>query len=130
MDSERALKIALRRAVGEVLRPAPWRESAVREDLRRRRSSRSGSRAQDKPRMVWPRSAMQFAAALLVVVLAAAALAEDLDLRERAAPLVHATLFVTAYQNKERHLLALLLSSLHADDCLSPPSTSHTTLSP
>ena len=70
MDNERALKIELRRALDEVLPPAPWLEAAVREDLRKRRSSRSASRGQSKPLMVWPRSAMQLAAILLIVLVA------------------------------------------------------------
>src|SRR5258708_37448850 len=98
MDSERALKIELRQALDEVLPPAPWLESAVREDLRKRRPSRSGSRGQDKPRMVWPGSAMQFAAAMLIVVLAAAAFAAFLDLRPRATHVAPAALDVAAYQ--------------------------------
>ena len=84
MDSERALKVELSRALDEVLPPAPWLEAAVREDLRKRRAKRSASRGQGKPRMAWPRSAMQFAAATLIVVLAGAALAAFLDLRYRA----------------------------------------------
>ena len=123
MDSERALKIELRQALDEVLPPAPWLESAVREDLRKRRSSRSGSRAQDKPRMVWPRSAMQFAAALLVVVLAAAALTAVLDLRYRAAHVAPATMDVTAYQAMVSRDLDRLLSAGNGVDCVTLQST-------
>src|SRR5258708_5105073 len=128
MDSERALKIELRPALDEVLPPAPWLESPVREALRKRLSSRSGGPAHDQPRkveprMVWRRSAMQFAAALLVVVLAAAALAAVLDLRYRAAHVVPATMDVTAYQAMVSRDLDRLLSAGNGVDCVTLQST-------
>ena len=123
MDSERALKIELRQALDEVLPPAPWLESAVREDLRKRRPSRSGSRGQDKPRMVWPGSAMQFAAAMLIVVLAAAVLAAFLDVRSRATHVVPAAMNVTAYQAMMSRDLDRLVSAGNGVDCVTLQST-------
>jgi hypothetical protein len=117
------LKVELRRALDEVLPPAPWLESAVREDLRQRRPSRSGSRGQDKPRMVWPGSAMQFAAAILIVLLAAAALAAFLDLRSRATHVVPAAMNVTAYQAMMSRDLDRLVSAGNGVDCVTLQST-------
>lgn len=73
MDNERVLKVELRRALDEVLPPAPWLEAAVREDLRKRRATRSGDRGPGRPQMAWPRHAMQLVAVLLIVLVAGTA---------------------------------------------------------
>jgi hypothetical protein len=116
MDNERALKIELRRALDEVLPPAPWLESAVREDIRKRRSNRAASRTRGKSRTVWPRSAMPFAAAMVIVVVAAAAVAAFLDLRFSATRVAPAAMGVTAYQAMvSRDDGELIIAS--SDDC-------------
>jgi hypothetical protein len=123
MDNERALKIELRQALDDVLPPAPWLESAVREDLRLRRSSRSRRRVQAKPWTVWPRGGMQFAAAMLIVVLAAAALAAVLDLRYRDTHVAPAAMDVTAYQAMVSRDLDRLRSAGNGVDCVTLQST-------
>jgi hypothetical protein len=123
VDSEQNLRIELRRALDEVLPPAPWLESAVREDLRKRRSSRSATRPQGKPRLVWPRGAVQFAAAMLIVVLAAAALAALLDLRYRATHVAPAGMDVSAYQAMVSRDLDRLISAGNGVDCVTLQST-------
>ena len=123
MDNERSLKIELRQALDEVLPPAPWLESAVREDLRKRRASRSASHGQGKSRMVWPSSAMQLAAAILIVVLAAAALAAFLDLRYRDSHVAPAALDVTAYRAMVSRDLDRLVSAGNGVDCVTLQST-------
>ena len=74
MDNERQLKNEFRRALDEVLPPVPWLEAAIAEDLRKRRS---GGPVDRRPgvqrRSDWPsRPAMQLAASVLIVLLAAA----------------------------------------------------------
>jgi hypothetical protein len=123
VDSERALKIEMSRALDEVLPPAPWLEAAVREDLYKRRSSRSRRRDQGKPGLVWPRSAMQLAAAVLIVVLAAAALAAFLDLRYRATNVSPAAMDVPGYQSLVSRDLDRLVSAGNGIDCTTLQST-------
>lgn len=87
MDNERAMRTELRRALDDVLPPAPWLAAAVTEDLRRRRSRSSPDRGSRKSPRTWtavPLSSMQLAAVVLVIVLAAAAGAAFLDLHYRA----------------------------------------------
>jgi hypothetical protein len=84
VDSERALRIELSRALDEVLPPAPWLEAAVKDDLRKRRSrswSGRGSVNSQRRRPVWPRSAVQVAAGVVIVVLVGAALAAFFESR-------------------------------------------------
>lgn len=118
MDNDRALKIELSRALDEVLPPVPWLEAAVREDLRKRRAIRSAIRGQGKPHLVWPRSGMQLAAAMLIVVLAAAALAAFLDLRDRATHVGPAALDAPAYQALVSRDLDRLVSAGNGVDCV------------
>jgi len=118
VDSKQVLKVELRRALDEVLPPAPWLEAAVREDLRKRRVTRSMDRDWAKTRMAWPRGGMQFAAAMLIVVLAAAALAAFLDLRYRAAHVAPAALDATAYQAMVSRDLDRLVSAGNGVDCV------------
>jgi hypothetical protein len=75
VDSERALKNEFRRALDDVLPPAPWLPTTVSEGLReerRRRSWRMGSR---RPVIVvrLPQFSQKVAAAALIVVLLVAA---------------------------------------------------------
>jgi hypothetical protein len=75
VDNERQLKMEFGRALDEVLPPAPWLEAAVTEDLRKRRARKSVVRTSGRQEESnWlPRPAMQLAAGLLVLMLAAAA---------------------------------------------------------
>ena len=99
MDNERALKIELRQALDDVLPPAPWLEAAVREDLRKRRSLGSLERGSQHGRRAWPRTPMQLAAGVLVVVLALAAVATFFELRSRSTQVAPAgALTIRAYQ--------------------------------
>jgi hypothetical protein len=101
VDSEQVLKVELRRALDEVLPPAPWLEAAVKDDLRKRRSRGSINRGQDTSRLVrtaWPRTPMQLAAGVLIVVLAGAALAAFLELRSFAPRSEPAALDLVHYQ--------------------------------
>lgn len=86
MDNERQLKMEFGRALDEVLPPAPWLEAAVTEDLRKRRSRRSVVRTSGThQKSNWlPRPAMQLAAGLLVLMLAAAAVVTFAALRYHA----------------------------------------------
>ena len=97
MDSEQTLRIELRRALDEVLPPAPWLEAAVREDLRKRRSRGHVGSGSQHGRRVWPRPPLQLAAGVLILVVAAAAVAAFLELRftPRSEP---AALDLAAYQ--------------------------------
>lgn len=98
MDSEQTLKIELRRALDEVLPPAPWLEAAVKEDLRKRRSSGYvGSRSQPA-RRARPRPPMQLVAGLLILVVAAAAVAAFVELRYSTPRSEPAALNLAAYQ--------------------------------
>jgi hypothetical protein len=84
VDSEQTLRIELRRALDEVLPPAPWLEAAVKDDLRKRRSRSGVGRGPIKSQQratVWPRSSVQLAAGVLIVVLAGAALAAFFESR-------------------------------------------------
>lgn len=82
MASERDLKAGFRRALDEVVPPAPWLEAATIEDLRQRRASKwVNPRAGQPPQTSWPRSLVPLAAGVLIVLVAAAALAAFLGLR-------------------------------------------------
>jgi hypothetical protein len=84
VDNERALRTELRRALDDVLPSAPWLESAVVEDLRTRRARGRPDRGDSKfpyRRAGWTRSAMQLAAAALIVLMASIALVTFIDLR-------------------------------------------------
>ncbi len=117
MDSEQTLRIELHRALDEVLPPAPWLEAAVRDDLRNRRENRSTDRGPGKLRTAWPGGAMQFAAGLLVVVLAAAAVAAFLDLRYRATHLAPAAMDAPAYEAMVSRHIDQLVSANNGLDC-------------
>ncbi len=87
MDNERELRTAFRRALDDVLPPVPWLEAAVTEDQRRRRARRSvdGSLSKTQPRRtVLPRPVIQFAAGVLILVLAAATVVTFFELRHTA----------------------------------------------
>ncbi len=75
MDSERALRTELRRALDEVLPPAPWLPATVSEGLREERRKRSWRIEPRRPFIVvrLPRFSQKVAAAALIIVLAAAA---------------------------------------------------------
>jgi hypothetical protein len=74
VDSERLLRNEFRRALDEVLPPAPWLEAAVTEDFRKRRSRGLVDRTLGVPQRSksLARAPMQLAATVLVLVLAAA----------------------------------------------------------
>ena len=97
MDNEQTLRIELRRALDEVLPPAPWLEAAVKDDLRERRSRGNAGSGSQHGRPGWLRPQMQVAAALLILVLAATAVDALLELRfaPRSEP---AALDLAAYQ--------------------------------
>jgi len=114
------MRIELRRALDEVLPPVPWLEATVAQDLRKRRSSRSvdtsasqshrGTRAFNRP-------LIQLAATVLVVVLAAAAGAMYLELRNlgpRNAPANR--LSIEAYQKMVSRDDGLVIVARN-DDC-------------
>jgi len=99
VDSERALKIELRQALDEVLPAAPWLEAAVRDDLRRRHSRGSAGRVSQLGHRAWPRTSMQLAAGVLIVVLAAAGAATFLVLRNHGSETEPAgALTISSYQ--------------------------------
>jgi hypothetical protein len=84
VDSEQVLKVELRRALDEVLPPAPWLEAAVIDDLRKHRSptrTGRGSGSSQRRRPAWSRGGVQLAAGVLIVVLAGAALAAFVESR-------------------------------------------------
>jgi hypothetical protein len=84
VDNERALKTAFRRALDEVLPPAPWLEAAVSDHLRRRGRRRSvdAGPSQSQPRYTaLPRPAIQLAVGALILVLATATLVTVLEMR-------------------------------------------------
>lgn len=116
MDNERTLKIQLRQALDEVLPPAPWLEAAVRDDLRKRRTSRSADRGLGL-RMAWPRSGMQIAAGLLIVVLAAAAVAALIDFRYRSTHVAPAAIDVPAYEAMVSRHIDQLVTAGNGVDC-------------
>jgi hypothetical protein len=116
MDNDRALKIELRRALDEVLPPAPWLEAAVRDDLRKRRTSRSADRGLGL-RLAWPGSGMQIAGGLLIVVLAVAAVAAILDLRYRATHVAPAAMDAPAYEAMVSHHIDQLVAAGNGVDC-------------
>jgi hypothetical protein len=96
VDSERALVTEFRQALDDVLPPAPWLPSTVKEKLRQNR--RKGSWSMGALRSVidvrLPRFSQKVAAAVLVVVLAAAAVGVFLTAHRLASPSVpagHAT---------------------------------------
>lgn len=98
MDSEQTLRIELRRALDEVLPPAPWLEAAVRVDLRTRRSRSSVASGSHHGRRAWPRPPMQLAAGVLILAVAAAAVAAFLELRSFTPRSEPAALDLSAYQ--------------------------------
>lgn len=116
MDNERTLKLELRHALDEVLPPAPWLEAAVRDDLLKRRASRSADRGLG-PRMAWPGRGMQIAAGMLTVVLAAATVAAILDLRYRAAHVAPAAMDAPAYEAMVSRHIDQLVSAGNGVDC-------------
>jgi hypothetical protein len=102
VDNERQLKIEFRRALDDVLPPAPWLASTVVEGLRKRHSRESVGRGAGKSqhtRGTLPRPVLQLAAGLLIVMLAATAVAAFLELRHRAQQSTPAgPLTIAAYQ--------------------------------
>ena len=76
MDSERALRTEFRRALDDVLPPAPWLSTRVRERLHEERRKRLWRMGPGRPSIVvqLPRFSQRVAAAALITVLAAAAL--------------------------------------------------------
>ena len=98
MDNERALKVELRRALDEVLPPAPWLEAAVKEDLRRRRSRVRGVGSSTHGGRVWPQPPMQLVAGALILLVAGAAVAAVLELRSFTPRSEPAALDLGAYQ--------------------------------
>jgi hypothetical protein len=117
VDNDRTLKIELRLALDEVLPPAPWLEAAVRDDLRKRRARRSADRDPRKLLLAWPRSAMQIAAGILIVVLAAATVAAILDLRYRATHVAPAAMDAPAYEAMVSRHIDQLVSAGNGVDC-------------
>jgi hypothetical protein len=98
VDSEQVLKVELRRALDEVLPPAPWLEAAVKEDLRTRRSRGNESSGSHHGRRAWKRPPMQLAAGVLILVMAAAAMAAFIELRYTTPRSEPAALDLAAYQ--------------------------------
>ena len=98
MDSEQVLKVELRRALDEVLPPAPWLEAAVKEDLRKRRPHDQVATRSDHGRRAWLRPPMQLVAGALIIVVAAAAVATFIDLRYVTPRSEPAALDLAAYQ--------------------------------
>lgn len=86
MDSERELRTEFRQALDDVLPPAPWLETAVKQNLQNRRLSPSVHRVPSKSRprrTVFPQIGLQLAAGALAVLLAVAALAAYVGLHYR-----------------------------------------------
>jgi hypothetical protein len=83
VDNERQLKNEFRRALDEVLPPVPWLEATIAEDLHKRRPGGSVDRTpRVQRRSDWSsRPAMQLAASVLIVVLAAATVVTFLVMR-------------------------------------------------
>lgn len=125
MDNERQLKMEFGRALDEVLPPVPWLEAAVTEDLRKRRARqsvvRTSGRQQKSNRL--PRSAMQLAAGLLVLMVAAAAAVAFAALRYHAPQSEPAdAISIEAYQR----MLSLddgMLNVSRDDSCVTLQST-------
>lgn len=120
MDSEQNLRIELRRALDEVLPPAPWLETAVKDDLRKRRSRGSAGLGRGKSQqtaIAWPRSTVQFAAGVLIVVVAGAALATYLEVRSLAPRSEPAALDLAAYQAMVSSDYSRLIYSGSGIDC-------------
>jgi hypothetical protein len=119
VDSERALKIELSRALDEVLPPAPWLEAAVKDDLRKRRSLNRAQSTSRLMRTAWPRTPMQLAAAVLIIVLAAAAAATFLGLRYHTPQSAPAgPLSINAYQAMVGEDVNRMDSSEDASSCV------------
>lgn len=98
MDSDRDLRAQFRRALDDVVPPAPWLEAAAIEDLRKRRASKSvNPNAGRTLPSGWPRSFVPLAAGVLIFLLAAATAAAflELHLAPRSSP---AAMDVTTYQ--------------------------------
>jgi hypothetical protein len=101
VDSERELRAEFRRALDDVLPPAPWLEAAVSKDLRKERPPRSSTPSRHKlvpGSVALPRPAFQLAAGLLILVLAAVAVTAYLALRYRAPQSTPAGMDPKAYQ--------------------------------
>lgn len=79
MDNERDLRTELRSALDAVLPPVPWLEAAVRQELRKELPKR---RQPNRIALRLPRNSQKVAAALLLVVLAVAAVAGFLAVRQ------------------------------------------------
>jgi hypothetical protein len=120
VDNERALRIEFRRALDEVLPPAPWLEAAVKEDLRTRRSRSSLHSSPGKPQPGWLTrrgGAMQLAAGGLIVVLAAAAVAAFLDRSFSARNVAPAAMDAAAYQAMASRDVNNAVSAASGTDC-------------
>jgi hypothetical protein len=123
MDNERALKVELRRALDEVLPPAPWLEAAVKEDLRERRSRGYLRIASQHARRAWPRPPMQFAAGVLILLVVAAALAAFVELRYFTPRSEPAALDLVSYQALVNRDFNRLASAGNGIDCTTLQST-------
>jgi hypothetical protein len=120
VDNERTLRIEFRRALDEVLPPAPWLEAAVKEDLRKRRSRNSLDSSPGKPQPGWITrrgGAIQLAAGGLIVVLAAAAVAAFLDRSPSARNLAPAAMDAAAYQAMASRDVNNTVSAASGTDC-------------
>lgn len=87
MDNERELRTAFRRALDDVLPPVPWLETAVTDDLRKRRThgSADSSSSKTQPRSTaLRRPPVQLAAGVLILVLAVTVGVTFLELRHAA----------------------------------------------
>jgi len=127
VDNERVLRAELRRALDEVLPPAPWLEAAVKDDLRKRRSRGSldrGPGTSAQRRTAWPRTPMRLAASVLIFALAAAALAAFLGLRYHTpVSALAGALSINAYQAMVGEDVNRVDSSGDASSCTTLQST-------
>lgn len=119
MDNERALRIEFRRALDEVLPPAPWLEAAVKEEFRKRRSRDSLDSNPGKlgSGRIARGGAMQFAAGVLIVVIAAAVAAVFLDRSLSARNVAPATMDTAAYQAMVSRDVNKAVSAASGTDC-------------
>jgi photosystem II stability/assembly factor-like uncharacterized protein len=79
VDNDRMLRSEFRQALDEVLPPAPWLESTVADELRKRRSSRSTGRRLVRSQLIRiavHRRAIQLAAIALAIILVGSVAAE------------------------------------------------------
>ena len=121
MDNERLLKNEFRRALDEVLPPVPWLEAAVADDLHKRRAGGSVDRTPGvQRRSDWSsRPAIQLAASVLIVVLAAATVVTFLVMRNSGPQSAPAGAFsIEAYQSMMRRDDGLL-NITRSNDCSS-----------